>query len=139
MGRTPESSRGGNARFFPNWRSRTLAWAAKRMGVAAVLPSVIGNEWKDTWKYSQTPGGAGMVADESSHTRLLSCVAATMKGGALAQLDGRHRAGGSNALQATVLGANDGLVSNLGLVMGVAGAALNNSAILVTSLTGLLG
>jgi VIT1/CCC1 family predicted Fe2+/Mn2+ transporter len=128
--------------FLPNWRSRTLAWVAKRLGVAAVLPTVIGNERKDTRKYSQIPGSAGMAADESSHNRLLSRVAATMKGGmeggALAQLEGRHRAGGGNALRAAVLGANDGLVSNLSLVMGVAGAALNNSAILVTGLAGLL-
>ena len=128
--------------FVPDWRSRTLAWAAKRLGVAAVLPTVIGNERKDSRKYAHTPGGAEMAADESSHNRLLSRVASTMKGGmeggALAQLEGRHRAGGGNALRAAVLGANDGLVSNLSLVMGVAGAALNNSAILITGFAGLL-
>ena len=128
--------------FKPNWRSRTLAWASRRMGVGAVLPTVIGNERKDSRKYALTPGGAGMAADESSHNRLLSSVVATMKGGmeggTLAQLEGRHRAGGGNALRAAVLGANDGLVSNLSLVMGVAGAALNNSTILITGFAGLL-
>jgi VIT1/CCC1 family predicted Fe2+/Mn2+ transporter len=128
--------------FKPNWRSRTLAWAAKHLSVGAVLPTVIGNERKDTLKYAHTPGGAEMGADEASHNRLLSQVASTMKGGmeggALAQLEGRHRAGGGNALRAAVLGANDGLVSNLSLVMGVAGAALNNSAILITGFAGLL-
>ncbi len=43
-----------------------------------------------------------------------------------------------NALRAAVLGANDGLVSNLSLVMGVAGAAMAGSAILITGLAGLL-
>jgi VIT1/CCC1 family predicted Fe2+/Mn2+ transporter len=128
--------------FVPNWRSRTLAWAARRLGVGAVLPTVIGNERKDTQKYAHTPGGAEMGADEASHDRLLSHVAATMKGGmeggALAQLEGRHRAGGGNALRAAVLGADDGLVSNLSLVMGVSGASLNNSAILITGFAGLL-
>ena len=128
--------------FVPNWRSRTLAWAAKRLGVAAVLPTVIGNERKDSLKYATIPGGAGMSADESSHNRLLNRVVATMQGGmeggALAKLEGRHRAGGGNALRAAVLGANDGLVSNLSLVMGVAGAELNNSAILITGIAGLL-
>ncbi|MFZ2098316.1 MAG: VIT1/CCC1 transporter family protein [Anaerolineales bacterium] len=128
--------------FKPNWRSKTLAWVAKYLGVAAVLPTVIGNERKDSRKYAHIPGAAGMAADESSHNRLLNSVAATMKGGmeggALAQLEGRHRAGGGNALRAAVLGANDGLVSNLSLVMGVAGAELNNSAILITGLAGLL-
>ncbi len=128
--------------FSPNWRSRTLAWAARRLGVAAVLPTVIGNERKDAGKYASLPGSAGMAADESSHNRLLSRVASTMKGGmeggALAQLEGRHRAGGGNALRAAVLGANDGLVSIFSLVMGVAGAELNNKVILVTGFAGLL-
>jgi VIT1/CCC1 family predicted Fe2+/Mn2+ transporter len=128
--------------FKPNWRSRTLAWVARYLGVSAVLPTIIGNERKDSRKYLQIPGADGMAADESSHNRLLSSVAASMKGGleggALAQLEGRHRAGGGNALRAAVLGANDGLVSNLSLVMGVAGAELINSTILITGLAGLL-
>jgi VIT1/CCC1 family predicted Fe2+/Mn2+ transporter len=37
-----------------------------------------------------------------------------------------------------VLGANDGLTSNLALVMGVAGAQLKTAAILITGLSGLL-
>ena len=61
--------------FTPNWRSRTLAWAARHLGVGAVLPTVIGNERKDTGKYAHTPGGAEMGADEASHNRLLSHVA----------------------------------------------------------------
>jgi VIT1/CCC1 family predicted Fe2+/Mn2+ transporter len=126
----------------PNWRSRTLAWSAKRFGVAAVLPTIMGNERKDTRKYSQMAGSAGMAADESSHNRMLSYVTRTIKGGmeggALAQLEGRHRAGGGNALRAAVLGANDGLVSIFSLVMGVAGAELNNKIILVTGFAGLL-
>jgi VIT1/CCC1 family predicted Fe2+/Mn2+ transporter len=61
-----------------------------------------------------------------------------MEGGRLAQLEGRHRAAGGNALRAAVLGANDGLVSNLSLVMGVAGAALSNTTILITGFAGLL-
>jgi VIT1/CCC1 family predicted Fe2+/Mn2+ transporter len=128
--------------FSPDWRSRTLAWAARHLGVASVLPTVIGNERKDTRKYASLPGSAGMAADESSHNRLLSNIAASMKGGmeggALAQLEGRHRAGGGNALRAAVLGANDGLVSIFSLVMGVAGAELNNKVILVTGFAGLL-
>jgi VIT1/CCC1 family predicted Fe2+/Mn2+ transporter len=50
----------------------------------------------------------------------------------------RHGSIGGNALRASVLGANDGLVSNLSLVMGVAGAGLENRVILITGLAGLL-
>ncbi|MBJ7473370.1 MAG: VIT1/CCC1 transporter family protein [Solirubrobacteraceae bacterium] len=54
--------------------------------------------------------------------------------------DSEHHAGmgSGNALRAGVLGANDGLVSILSLVMGVAGAAFDSSAILVTGLAGVL-
>ncbi len=55
----------------------------------------------------------------------------------MAQLEGRHRSGG-NALRAAVLGANDGLVSNLSLIAGVAGAALSSHAVLVTGVAGLI-
>jgi VIT1/CCC1 family predicted Fe2+/Mn2+ transporter len=61
-----------------------------------------------------------------------------MDGGSLARLEGRHRAIGGNALRAAVLGVNDGLVSNLSLVMGVAGADLSGHAILITGFAGLL-
>jgi VIT1/CCC1 family predicted Fe2+/Mn2+ transporter len=61
-----------------------------------------------------------------------------LSGGALAQLEGRHKSGGGNALRAAVLGANDGLVSNLSLVMGVAGAAVSGRTILLTGLAGLV-
>lgn len=45
---------------------------------------------------------------------------------------------GGSVLRAGVLGVNDGLVSNLSLVMGVAGAALESRTILITGLAGLL-
>ena len=41
-------------------------------------------------------------------------------------------------MRAAVLGANDGLVSNLSLVMGVAGAELPSATILITGIAGLL-
>jgi VIT1/CCC1 family predicted Fe2+/Mn2+ transporter len=50
----------------------------------------------------------------------------------------QHATIGGNALRAAVLGANDGLVSNLSLVMGVAGAGLASSTILITGVAGLL-
>jgi vacuolar iron transporter family protein len=45
---------------------------------------------------------------------------------------------GGNALRAAVLGANDGLVSNFCLIMGVAGASGARSAILIAGIAGLL-
>jgi VIT1/CCC1 family predicted Fe2+/Mn2+ transporter len=50
----------------------------------------------------------------------------------------RHRARSGNALRAAVLGANDGLCSNLSLVMGVAGTAASSRFILLAGLAGLV-
>ena len=56
----------------------------------------------------------------------------------MGRLEGRHRAASGNALRAAVLGANDGLLSNFSLVMGVTGAQVSADTILVTGLAGLL-
>jgi VIT1/CCC1 family predicted Fe2+/Mn2+ transporter len=49
-----------------------------------------------------------------------------------------HRTGYSGSLRAAVFGANDGLLSNFSLVMGVSGAAVESRYILLTGIAGLL-
>lgn len=56
----------------------------------------------------------------------------------LSKMEGKHKAVGGNELRAAVLGANDGLVSNMSLVMGVAGAAGGQSQVLIAGIAGLL-
>jgi vacuolar iron transporter family protein len=134
----------GVPEFRPSWRTSTLIWLAKRFGVKAVLPTVMSMESAASMDYSKEEDAKtkGMIAEEQSHARLIKHISQSTKGGleggALAQIEGRHRAAGGNALRAAVLGANDGLVSNLSLVMGVAGASLSGSTILITGLAGLL-
>jgi vacuolar iron transporter family protein len=128
----------------PGFRTRFLAWLARRFGIDAVLPFIVQEEVKDSRAYSHHPEAreAGIVADEQSHARIFRHLAAVAPGGvdgaSLARLGGRHRASGGNALRAAVLGANDGLVSNFSLVMGVAGANLEPKTILLTGMAGLL-
>ena len=128
----------------PSWRARCMAWMGKRFGPHFVLPTVAGLEKADSRAYELQPEEAAgrMAADEQSHARLIMAAAdghnAGMTGSAVAQMEGRHRSTGGNALRAAVLGANDGLVSNLSLVMGVTGAALSCDGILITGLAGLL-
>jgi VIT1/CCC1 family predicted Fe2+/Mn2+ transporter len=123
--------------------TRSLAWFAHTFGTALVLPIVARNEARDSVKYdSQAEAAvAGLPADERVHARVIQDVvsrAGGLPGSTLAQLEGRHGGGGGNALRAAVLGANDGLVSNLSLVMGVAGAAADGRIILLTGLAGLV-
>jgi vacuolar iron transporter family protein len=125
------------------WRTRALAWLARRFGPQFVLPTVNTLEQRDIGQYDQQSEAVagGLPAAERSHARIVQAIEASAPGGlqgsALARLEGRHRALSGNALRAAVLGANDGLVSNLSLVMGVAGAAVNDRTILLTGLAGL--
>jgi hypothetical protein len=122
-------------------RTRILIALSKRLGVGAVLPAMSSME-KDGASSYRAHGTPAMVAAEQSHARLLKTISQSSSGGlegsAVAQLEGRHRSAGGNALRAAVLGANDGLVSNFSLVMGVAGAEVAGSTILLTGLAGLL-
>lgn len=122
----------------PSRRARILVWLARRFGAQFVLPSLSDQEEADRGRYDRTPGATAMAADERSHARLLRTLSDGVEGGGIARLEGRHRAIGGNALRAAVLGANDGLLSNFSLVMGVAGASLAADAILITGLAGLL-
>ncbi|MDD2336313.1 MAG: VIT1/CCC1 family protein [Geobacteraceae bacterium] len=128
--------------FRPSWRTRTLAMLARQFGVDMVLPTLATIERNATSGYDSQPDAADMVDVERSHARLLTRLDASVRGGrggaAVAQIEGRHRTAGGNALRAAVLGASDGLLSNFNLVMGVAGAALSGTTILLTGLAGLL-
>ncbi len=127
----------------PEWRSRALAWLGRRFGPQFVLPTLSTLEQRDVGSYDSQPEAVagGLPAAERSHNRVVQALAASFPtgatGGTLARLEGRHRAGG-NALRAAVLGANDGLVSNFSLVMGVAGAEIAGKTILMTGLAGLI-
>jgi vacuolar iron transporter family protein len=81
------------------------------------------------------------VVDERTHARTVVALAGNANGGAEAIL-GRerwHRArDGGGSLRAAVFGVNDGLVSNLSLVMGVAGANPGNRFVLLSGIAGLL-
>jgi vacuolar iron transporter family protein len=128
----------------PSFRSQVTMWLAGRFGTQSVIPALTMNEQAGRHGYDDQPDAlaANLPVVEHSHARLLSTISrgptAGMEGGMLARLEGRHRAVGGNALRAAVLGANDGLVSVLSLVMGVAGAHSSNTAILVAGVAGTL-
>src|SRR4030095_7655817 len=117
---------------------------AKTFGPRFVLPNIVSLEHIDSHKYDQQPeaGVEGLPQQEQSHARLLKAIAGGTDHGAtgvrIAQLEGRHRTIGGNALRAAVLGANDGLLSNFSLVMGVAGASPSGESALIAGVAGLL-
>jgi vacuolar iron transporter family protein len=126
----------------PGWRTRLLIAVARRFGTQLVLPTLNDLERGDSRGYDIQPESrdTAMPAEERSHARLLRSLSGGpgMEGAVLGRLEGRHRAASGNALRAAVLGANDGLLSNFSLVMGVAGAQVSAATVLVTGLAGLL-
>jgi VIT1/CCC1 family predicted Fe2+/Mn2+ transporter len=134
---------GHSGELRPSVRAQVLALIGRRFGPSLVLPTLARDEVKGGNIYTSQADAvaAGLHTDERSHARVIQAAASQvggLSGGSLAQLEGRHKSGGGNALRAAVLGANDGLVSNLSLVMGVAGAAVSGRTILLTGLAGLV-
>ena len=129
-------------KLTPSFRARILSWLARRFGAGFVLPALASTEVRGSSSYDAQPEAVegGLQHDERSHARIIKAAQSTHRGLAgpdLAMLEGRHR-GGGNALRAAVLGANDGLVSNLSLVMAMAGAEAAERTILLTGLAGLI-
>jgi vacuolar iron transporter family protein len=127
-----------------SWRSRVLGAIARGLGPDLVLATIAAKEEADQNVYVRQAETAGtrMSAQERWHAKVLKQLVASqprgVQGSFLARLEGRHRSVGGNALRAAVLGANDGLCSNLSLVMGVAGASVGSHGLLVTGVAGLL-
>jgi VIT1/CCC1 family predicted Fe2+/Mn2+ transporter len=131
---------GARTALRPSWRARVLGALARRFGAGLVAPAMASQERQGRTMYDAQPEAAGtsLPADERSHARLLRTVTGGAAGATLARFEGRHRAIGGNALRAAVLGANDGLVSNFSLVMGVAGASSGGEPVLIAGIAGLL-
>lgn len=131
-------------RARPSFRVRLLGWLARRFGTDLVAPVVVQMEQGGVDMYDNQPEAveAGLPHDERSHARLFRQLARSRDGaaaaGQIARLEGRHRMASGNAIRAGVLGVNDGLVSTLILVMGVAGADPGRTFVLLSGLTGLL-
>ena len=106
-------------------RTRLLAWMAGRFGtifVLALAQNAEGRSPYDTEAFA-TPA---MRADEKVHHEVVRGLAAR----------GRRRLSGT--FRAAVFGANDGLVSNLALVLGIGAAGVSPHVVLLTGIAGLL-
>jgi VIT1/CCC1 family predicted Fe2+/Mn2+ transporter len=126
--------------YSPSWRVLVLGWLSRRFGTQHVLPVVSGLESRDQDVYRGQVEAAGLPAEERSHMRTLR---AMQKKGedlpeSIVELEGWHRTGYGGSLRAVVFGANDGLVSNFSLVMGIAGANAEPRFVLLAGIAGLL-
>jgi len=124
----------------PSFRTRALGFLARRFGADAVIPLVLRQEAADAAKYRAVPEATPeMAASEMAHGRVLSSFDETAgPGERIVRAERRHRMGAGGALRASVFGVSDGLVSNLLLVMGVAGGTDDNSFVVLAGVVGLL-
>ena len=123
----------------PTLRTRVLGLLARRFGADTVLPLVLRLEAADAAKYRDVAEAPDtMSAEEMAHGRAVAALGGGGKGEQIARSEGRHRAAAGGALRAGVFGVNDGLLSNLLLIVGVAGGTSNRNIILLAGLAGLL-
>lgn len=121
------------------WRSRLIGRLARWIGVDRVLPAVVRAEAADRDRYRAVPEAtSGMADEEADHGRTLALAATDSVGAGLAMADARHRTSAGGSLRAVVFGANDGLVSNFALIMGMAGGTGQADVVLLAGVAGLV-
>ncbi|MEE6272094.1 VIT1/CCC1 transporter family protein [Georgenia sp. MJ278] len=106
-------------------RARVLGWLARRFGSVFVLALAQRAESRSTYDTDDDATQA-MAADERIHEEVVRSLATR----------GRNRMSGM--FRAAVFGANDGLVSNLALVLGIGATGVSNQTVLFTGIAGLL-
>nr|WP_231708116.1 MULTISPECIES: VIT1/CCC1 transporter family protein [Arthrobacter] len=109
----------------PSLRNRMLGLLARRFGSVFVLALAQRAEGRSP--YSDDPSAtSAMAADEQIHEEVIRGLATR----------GRTRLSGN--FRAAVFGANDGLVSNLALVMAIGATGVSSTFILFSGIAGLL-
>ena len=108
-----------------DWRTRVLGWLARRFGSVFVLALAQRAEARSSYD-DDADATAQMAADERIHEEVVRGLA----------MRGRNRMSGT--FRAAVFGANDGLVSNLALVMGIGASGVSQQTVLLSGLAGLL-
>lgn len=129
---------------LPSARAKLQLKLGKAFGYNTIISNLsnIEKQFAVNTIKNKLENGEKISGFEHNHLKIIEAVnqnqALNISGGFLSKFESRHKSVGGNALRAAVLGANDGLVSNMSLVMGVAGAAVSNSTILLTGSAGLL-
>lgn len=106
-------------------RTRTLGFLARRFGSVFVLALAQRAESRSGYD-DDADATPTMAADEAIHEEVVRSLA----------IRGRNRISGT--FRAAVFGANDGLVSNLALVLGIGASGAGTATVLLAGLAGLL-
>lgn len=106
-------------------RTRLLVQLARWFGSGFVIPTITVRELKDQAGYARQSDAAdaGLDIEEQSHAETLRAMTDVAVG---------------TKLRAAVLGANDGLISNFCLMMGMVGGGATRSAVVLSGVAGLV-
>lgn len=109
----------------PSMQSLVLQFLAKNFGSVFILAMAQRAESRSP--YAEDPDATEeMAADEAIHEEIIRALATS----------GREKLSGN--FRAAVFGANDGLVSNLALIMGITASGASSSMVLLSGIAGLL-
>jgi VIT1/CCC1 family predicted Fe2+/Mn2+ transporter/demethoxyubiquinone hydroxylase (CLK1/Coq7/Cat5 family) len=129
----------------PSFRVRVMGFLADRLGPKSVLPMISAMESSGFDNYmGQAEAGPEMARAERAHSRTLQAMYSNEGNGAgpdvsgIARQESWHRVDTGGQLRAAIFGISDGLLSNLSLVIGVAGANPDGSFIVLAGIAGLL-
>ncbi|WP_435299161.1 VIT1/CCC1 transporter family protein [Timonella sp. A28] len=106
-------------------RTRMLGWLARRFGGVFVLALAQQAEGRTAYE-ADADAPAKMLADERIHGEVVRGLATR----------GRQRISGT--FRAAIFGANDGLVSNLALILGIGASGASHGTVLLSGFAGLL-
>jgi VIT1/CCC1 family predicted Fe2+/Mn2+ transporter len=111
--------------FTPALRARIVAQLLRRFEPRALRPVLAAMKLRGLSVYSAPAGATAALGGHPMPT-------------SLAEVGARHRSSLGGSLRAAVFGVNDGLVSNMSLVLGVAGAGVGGGYVLTAGAAGLL-
>ena len=121
------------------FRTRALAWLARRFGTSLVLPLMLAEEGREVQAYL---GLARHSMDGRTHKAAVEIAAdSAIHARELSEVMGRegepwHVGGSGGYLRSVVYGFNDGLTANFGLVAGVIGADVAPHIVLISGVAG---
>jgi VIT1/CCC1 family predicted Fe2+/Mn2+ transporter/rubrerythrin len=123
------------------FRTRALAWLARRFGTSMILPLMLAEEGREVQAYL---GLARHSKDGLTHKTAVDIAAdSAVHARELSEVMGRegepwHVGGSGGYLRSVVYGFNDGLTANFGLVAGVIGADVAPHIVLISGVAGAL-
>lgn len=117
----------------PSFRRRLMAWWARFGGLGFVIEQLRREELTDIRRYEADPDAGTLADEEREHRAALATI-----DDEIGHEDAAAGQSAAGAFRATLFGLNDGIVSNLALVAGVAGVAINSDVILVAGISGWL-